>query len=68
MTKAKSRVSAGKRKPTDDLRIDSDGGSQSGSFLAGIFPEPRPGFGWVTGTKLTKDDGRHIFVCPYREQ
>ena len=34
----------------------------SGSFLAEIFPEPRPGFEWVTGTKLTKSVEWHIFV------
>jgi len=27
-----------------------------------MFSEPRPGFEWVTGTKLTKNEGRHIFV------
>jgi len=34
----------------------------SGSFLAKIFPEPRPGFEWVTGTKLTKSEWWRIFV------
>jgi len=36
----------------------------SGSFLAGIFPEPTPGLKWVTVTKLTVTKAvlRHIFV------
>jgi len=33
-----------------------------GTFLAGIFLEPRPGFEWVTVTKLTQNAWRHIFV------